>query len=220
MPIPPTKTPPEPSPLGSPTFGTDPDPLTYNNREAGIWSLPSEPPAGYGPGEDPGAILPPQPYDYAGGMLVGHDSEADAVANSSPHLLRQNSDRPRPFQIAHEATHRRFEPPFMVAINQSASGFTLLAPTTRGLHFIKVISFMVTLDVAGTLQFVQGDNAGLFTSPISGTINIGTAGGFVLPPSELSTPWLFTSSDLALGIFTVTGKAQGFAVCCNSPYDQ
>jgi hypothetical protein len=212
-------------PLSADTFDSDPDALTYNNREAGTWSLPSEPPAGFQRGEDPGARLPYSPVDYAGGIVLGDFGPAAAGVTvggppSSPHLIRARQEEPRLFQVPHEATHRRFEAPFMVNINQTAPGFSVLAPTMRGLHFVKLIACLITLDVAGTVQFVQGSNDGISTGAISGTINLGIAGGFVLPPSDLATPWIFTTPDLALGIFTVTGKAQGFAVCCYSPYDQ
>jgi len=45
------------------------------------------------------------------------------------------------------------------------------------------------------------------------------ASPLVLQPAPIESPWLFTAPDQALGIFTVTGKAAGFAVVCYSPYD-
>jgi hypothetical protein len=211
----------EPGPLGEPWTEQDPDALTYNNREAGAWGLPSIPDGVLDvPAHLPGDYGPSYAQGFVRGVLSPPQGDDDIVATQMQANLLARTDSPSLWQAPHEATHRRYEPPRMVNISQAASGFSLLLPTNPGLHFIKLIACMITLDVAGTLQFVQGDNAGLSTAPISGTMNLGTAGGFVLPPAEVSTPWLFTSSDLALGIFTVTGKAQGFAVVCYSPYEQ
>lgn len=176
-------------------------------------------------GQEP-AELPGGGFDYSGGMFVGHGEDGDAQAPPAhPHLIRARVDAPKSFELPHEATHRRYEAPVVVQINQSAAGFSLLLPD-RGLHYVKLISLVLTLDAAGTLKFVQGpaDGTGIAAAngpgDISGSIPLATNGGFVLPPAPIETPWLFTAPDQALSIFTVTGKAQGFAVCCYSPYDQ
>lgn len=192
------------------------DPMTEHATGAGQWGLPSQPDT-----ETPAEVAPSS-FDYSAGIFVGtHDNEADAVpAGLHPTLIQGTTDIPlKNFEIPHEATHRRFEPPFIVPINQSAAGFTLIAAPVMGLHYVKLIGMLVTLDAAGTLQFVQGDSAGNTRSAISGTMNIDTNGGFVLHPADLANPWLFTSPDQALGIVTATGKAQGWAVCCYSAFD-
>jgi hypothetical protein len=197
------------------------DPLEANDGAAGRWSLPSAP--GVPPQE---AVILPQLYDYSAGMFAPGVTtvEADAVpADLHAHLLARRTDLDlHSYETPHEATHRRYEPPFVVPVNQGAAGFTLIAPPTNGLHYIKVLGCFLTLDAAGTIRFVQGDAFGNSNAPMTGNMNVGGAAvpAFALPTVDPPNPHLFTSSDQALGIFTVTGKAQGWVICCNSPYDQ
>lgn len=191
----------------------DPDPLTYNGAEAGVWSLPSNP-AG-----DVPARLPQEQHDYSHGIFVDHDQELGYVAGS-PQMLQLRTDLPNTYEAPHEATHRRYEPPITFPVAQAAAGFTAIAPTRGGLHYIKVIACVLLLDAGGTIKWVQGSNDGTLTGDISGAMPFAGNGGFVLSPAALSTPWFFTAPDQALGIFTVTGKASGFVTCVYSPYDQ
>lgn len=198
----------------------DLSPLTMHSVGAGRWGLPSDPPTEL----DPGAMLPAG-YDYSAGMLVGApERDDDAMPGVyRPHLVGVHTVGIPPglYRTPHEATHRRFEPPIRVAINQSAAGFLLLAPPLGGLHFVKLLAAFITLDAAGTLKFVQGDSAGLSTADMTGAMGLGGAAAspLQLPAVDIANPWLFTSPDQALGIFTATGKAQGWAIVCNSPYD-
>lgn len=197
---------------------TDPDELSLaQTTERATWGLPSD----EGElGQHEGGV--PVPFDYAAGILVGHGEDADAqAARANAHLIRARVDAPRQFELPHEATHRRFEPPRVVPIAQVAAGFTLLAAPNQGLHYVKLIACYITLDAAGTLKFVQGDSAGTSTADMTGALAMGGAAAapLQLPPAELANPWLFTAPDLALGIFTATGKAQGWAVFAYSPYD-
>lgn len=193
------------------------DPLTTNSGTAGEWSMPGQPDV------TTPAELGPQGYDYSAGMFnVLPDAEADAIVNLHPGLLRARTDFDlRSYELPHEATHRRYEPPYVVPVNQAAAGFTLIAPPTSGLHYIKVLGCFLTLDAAGTIRFVQGSMDGLNLAAMTGNMNLGGAAvpALAIPVSEVANPWLFTSPDQALGIFTATGKAQGWVVCCNSPYD-
>lgn len=195
--------------------------LTVHSVGAGRWGLPTDPPTEL----DPGAELLPGGYDYSGGMFVTSPQVDDDAIPGTYHPeivgVHMVGIPPGIYRIPHEATHRRYEPPIQVPINQSAAGFTLVAPPTNGLHFIKVIAAFLTLDAAGTLQFTQGDIGGVTKTPMSGTINLGggSASPLQLPMVDIQNPWLFTSPDQALGIVTATGKAQGWIVICNSPYD-
>lgn len=194
------------------------DPMTMNEAASGEWGLPSV------PAVDGGAELAPELYDYSAGMFVGIPAqEADALAaDQHPELIRLRTDLDiHSYEAPHEATHRKYEPPFTVPINQLAAGFTLIAPAINGLHYIKILACYLTLDAAGTLRFVQGDAFGNVNVPMTGNMNLGGAAvaPFQLPMAEIANPWHFTSPDQSLGIFTVTGKAQGWVVCCNSPYD-
>lgn len=197
----------------------DLDPLTMHSVGAGRWSLPSDPPTEL----DPGAMLPPSPYNYGAGVLVGLDpNEADAIPPGYRAGIALEAGVPQGlYRVAHEATHRRFEPPQRTPINQAAAGFTLIAPPNQGLHFVKILGCFLTLDAAGTLKFVQGDSAGLSIADMSGAMNLGGAAvpGLALPMSDTPNPWLFSSPDLAVGIFTATGKAQGWVMWCYSPFD-
>jgi hypothetical protein len=198
--------------------GTHPtnDELTVHAQGAGVWGSPML------PRDDPGAELPTEGFDYSAGMFaVVPMQEADAVPGTiHEHLVaRLPSDVPPSYQVAHEATHRRFEAPFPVAINQAAAGFTLLAPPRMGLHYIKLLGAFITLSAAGTLRFQQGATDGTQAAPITGDINLATAGGFVLPTADTANPWFFTSSDQALSLFTATGLASGWVMLCYSPYE-
>jgi hypothetical protein len=195
------------------------DVLTEHAQGAGVWGNPASPDDMQQP-----AHLPHEGFDYSAGMFVGvPGEEADAVPGTlHPTILAKlPTDVPKSYEALHESTHRRFDSPFTVAINQLAAGFSLLAPPQMGLHFIKVLACYVTLDAAGTLRFVQGSSDGTNVAAISGNLALGGANnGLVqLSPADIATPWFFTSPDQALGIFTVTGKAQGFVTCCYSPYE-
>lgn len=166
--------------------------------------------------------------EYASGVLVPSPStmgfEADAYPpDPTPHPIPLDvfGITQRPYQIPHEATHRRYEPPRVITVNQAAAGYTLISSPNQGLHYIKVLAACLTLDAAGTLQWLQG---GLQTSAdpaLTGAINIGGAAAaqLMLPPAPPENPWLFTAPDQSLGILTVTGKAQGWVVVCYSPFD-
>lgn len=195
------------------------DPLTLHAEGAGVWGLPSD------TDREHGAELAPEHFDYSAGMFVGvPGQEADAVPGTLHPLVvaKLATDQPyRSYETIHEATHRRYDAPFNVAINQAAAGYTMVQPPKPGLHFLKVLAAFITLDAAGTLQLVQGDEGGLNRAAITGLMNLGGAAtpAFQLPPSTIETPWFYLTPDLALGIVTVTGKAQGFLTCCFSPYD-
>lgn len=204
---------------------TSPDELSIaQGTERSQWGLPSD--EGQ-VGQHPGEI--PNWFDYAAGILVGHDEEADAQASDPVHqLVRARVDAPAQFQLPHEATHRRYEPPKIAQIAQTAAGFSLVAAPNQGLHYVKVIACLLTLDAAGTIKFTQGAIDGHdvaagtgLPNDLTGNLGVGGAGSapFQLPPAELANPWLFTAPDQALGIFTVTGKAQGWVVYAYSPYD-
>lgn len=212
----------------------NPDDLDMHVGGAGTWGLPSdEGLAGQLHGQSPTMLRTPRAPtgdDYADGIFVGGSNDEDATASWHPgHLVPAVTDAPaRLFQLPHEATHRRYEPLLRVPIAQLAAGYTLIAAPNLGLHFVKLIALVLTLDAAGTIKFVQaGDSTGLgisataAPSDLTGLMNFGGAATppLILPPSEIANPWLYTSPDLALGIFTVTGKAQGWAQFCYSPYD-
>lgn len=201
------------------TIIPNPDPMTMNAGQAGVWGNPAEPDHLNEPAHLPGPNL----YDYSAGVLVGlPGSEADAVPGElHPARILRRTDVPNSYQVPHEATHRRYEPPFTVPVAQAAAGFTLLAPPRSGLHYLKVLSVFLTLDAAGTLKFVQGSMDGLSTADLSGAFSLGGAAAppLQLQPADLSTPWFFSSPDQALGIFTAVGKAQGFVTLCFSPYE-
>lgn len=202
--------------MGEPFVNDD---LTAHAKGAGRWGAPTVPDALQEP-----AHVQPSTFDYSAGMFVGVDDDDAAAVPGSLHPIRilRRTDVPNSYQTPHEATHRRYEPPFTVAVNQTASGFTLLAPPKNGLHYLKVIAALLTLDAAGTIKFVQGSQDGLSTADLSGTFALGgvnNAGDLALQPADISTPWFYTSPDQGLGIFTVTGKAQGFVTCCYSPYE-
>jgi len=196
--------------------GVDNDPLGIaQTTERAEWGLPSDE-GRYG--QHDAAV--PNVFDYSAGILVGvPDTEADAVAPGSPHVLGVLTDSPRMFELPHEATHRRYEAPFQVPISQSAAGFLQLVPTRPGLHYIKLLACVIFVDALGSLKLVQGSNDGTQTADLTGAMPVGANAGFVLPPADISTPWMFTAPDQALGLFTVTSKATGYALCCYSPFD-
>lgn len=205
----------------TPNIELDPDPMTgIGGGEVGVWSLPSEPDVL----DDPGAQLPPGGFDYSAGMLAGVPAtEADAWAPPlSPHLIRVRTDLPASYEMPHEALHRRYEPPLLVAVNQTGAGFTLLGPPIQGLHFIKLLAAQLTLSAAGSLKFQQGGTAtGVGAADLTGALAMGGAAvaPLSLPPAPTHEPWLWTSSDQGLGLFTATGLAQGWVVICYSPYE-
>jgi hypothetical protein len=198
----------------------DNDPLgTAQTTERSTWGLPSDE---GDPQRGDRAELPPATFDYSGGVMVTRGTDADEQAPPAhPHLIRARVDAPHSYELPHEATHRRYESPLVVPIAQAAAGFTVIAPTVRGLHYVKVLAVNITLDAAGTIKFVQGSNDGTTTADLTGAMNMGGASAppLNLAPSELANPWLYTSPDQALGIFTVTGKANGWALVAYSPYD-
>lgn len=195
------------------------DPLTMAAVGAGTWGDPSHP----NHDEEFPAELAPAFYDYSEGMFVQTiPDDANAMPIIDPALLRVRTDADlRSYETPHEATHRRYEPPFTVPVNQAAAGFTLIAPPTGGLHYVKVLGCFLTLSAAGTLRFVQGSMDGTNVAAMTGNIALGGAATppLQMPMSEIPNPWLFTAPDQALGIFTATGLAQGWVICCNSPYD-
>lgn len=195
------------------------DPLTEHAQGASVWGDPSMPDAMQQP-----AHVPHELYDYSAGVMVGvPGAEADAVPGTiHPSIVAKlPTNVPKSYDTLHEATHRRFDSPFTVAINQAAAGFSIIAPPQMGLHFLKVLACFLSLDAAGTLRFVQGSSDGTNVANVSGNLALGGAnnGVLALQPASIETPWFFTSPDQALGIFTVTGKAQGFVTCCYSPYE-
>jgi hypothetical protein len=196
----------------------DLDPFTGHSVGAGRWGSPSDPPTEL----DPGAMLPAG-YDYSAGMLVGApDRDDDAMPGQwHPHLIGLHTVGIPPgiYRVPHEATHRRYEPPIQVPVAQAAAGFTLIAPPTKGLHFVKVLGCFLMLSAAGTIKFVQGDSGGISTADMSGAATFVGNGGLVLPVADIANPWLFTSPDQALGIFTTGSPAAGWVLVCNSPYD-
>lgn len=193
------------------------DPLTMHIDDAGDWGLPSQPDT-----ETP-ARLAPSFFDYSEGMFVaGDDQDANEFATVNPKMLARRTDLDlKSYETPHEATHRRYEPTYRVDVNQAAAGFTLIAPPTGGLHFVKVLGCFLTLTVAGTFRWVQGSMDGTNVAPMGGNLSLGgpAVPPLQLPIADIPNPWLFTSADQALGIFTTVGLAQGWVICCNSPYE-
>jgi len=196
----------------------DNDPLgTAQTTERATWGLPS----------DEGELGQHEPhlpvvFDYSAGVLVHAPTEADAQAPPAhPHLIRARVDTPHAFDLPHEATHRRYEPPLPVSIAQVAAGTTMFATTQRGLHYVKLLACFITLDAAGTIKFVQGSNDGTQIADMTGAMSVGGAAAapLQLPPADLQNPWLFTAADQAFGIVTTVGKANGWALVAYSPYD-
>lgn len=204
------------TPLDGPP--TDPDPLDAHVGDAGEWGLPSD--EGLR-GQQP-AALAPSGYDYSGGVLVGHTLDANAQPSlPAAHILGAVTDAPRAYEMPHEATHRRYEPLLRTSIAQAAAGYTSIA-VPIGLHYVKMIAVCLTVDAAGSIKFQQGGDpvAGTGASDMTGAITLAQNGGFVLPPAELPNPWLYTAPDLPFGLFTVTGKANGWIMWAQAPYDQ
>lgn len=192
------------------------DPLTVHAEEAGEWSSSADS-SSLAP-----AVLPPQGFNYSTGMFVGvSPDEADAMPGAlHPHMVKVATSEPvKTFETIHEATHRRYDAPFTVAISQAAAGFTLVAPPRPGLHYLKVLAAVLQADAAGTVKFVQGSTDGTVTADVTGAIPVATNAGFTLAPAPVETPWFFTSPDLALGIFSGTSKISGFVTVCYSPFD-
>lgn len=199
------------------------DRMSAHVLDAGVWGDPSQ------PLDDPGALgatIEQTTFDYSGGVLVGPGQDEVATAPPISGLFRERTDNPLSYEAPHEATHRRYEPPIIIPIAQAAAGYLkLLAPFA--LHFVKIIAANITLDAAGTLKFVQGPADGTGVSAASSPADLCGAmamGGAAtpplnLPPAETATPWLFTSSDQALGLFTVTGKAGGWIMVVQAPYE-
>lgn len=198
------------------------DELTVHAEGAGAWGSGATSTALT---DDVPASLPAEHFDYSAGMFVGvPGQEADAMPGTLHPMIvaKLATDQPaKSYETLHEATHRRYDSPFTVAVNQAAAGTTMIVPPKMGLHFIKVLACFITLDAAGTVKFVQGSGDGLNVADVSGAMNAGGASAppVMLSPADISTPWFFTSPDQALGITTATGKAQGFITCCYSPYD-
>lgn len=202
------------------------DPLTLHAEGAGVWGLPSDTDRSDGADVPTKPLLPGfTPFDYSAGILVGvPGQEADAIPGTlHPTIVaKMATDQPfKSYETIHESTHRRYDAPFTAQVKQSAAGFTVIQAPSPGLHFLKVIAAVITLDAAGTLQFVQGDESGLVRRGISGTISMGGAAAppLILPPAPIETPWFFLSPEQALAIVTTTGLAQGLITCCYSPYD-
>lgn len=211
---------------------TDPDELSIaQGTDLATWGLPSD--EGL-VGQHPGVVPAPTQLDYAEGILVGYGVEEDAQpVDPAAHLIRARVDAPPSYQMPHEAMHRRYEPPRILPIAQTVIGTLMFAPTTIGLHMVKVIALVVSLAANGTIQFVEGSNDGTVVAPIGfnqaaqgvvggGAMNLLAGSPLVLPPAELANPWLWTAPDQALGLIT-TGAgafANGFAIVAYSPYDQ
>lgn len=87
-----------------------------------------------------------------------------------------------------------------VAVNQGAAGTTQLAAAVAGKRH-KIVGAVLLLSTAGSLKFTDG--AGDLTGPM----DIGTTGGFVLPTSNL--PYLQAATNSALSLVTTVGAARG-----------
>lgn len=198
--------------------GVDNDPLgTSQTTEVVEWGLPSDEGAS---GQHEGVI---PGHAYPDGIFVDIDDDAVTTGGNPPaHLLGLLVDAPirSTYEAPQQATHRRYQPPLIASISQAAAGYTkIVAPPA--LHYVKLLAVVLTVDAAGTLKFVQGgDGAGNQTADVTGAIPLSQNAGFVLPVARVAEPWLFTSPDSPLAIFTVTGKAFGWVVYALSPYDQ
>ena len=87
-----------------------------------------------------------------------------------------------------------------VSVNQVAAGSTILAAASAGQRH-KVIGVLLTMSAAGTLKLV--DDVGDLTGPM----DIGAAGGFVVPTSNY--PFAQTAVNSALRVVTTLGAARG-----------
>jgi hypothetical protein len=209
---------------------TAPDELSLaQGAERSEWGLPSQ----EGElGQHPGHVLTPTVDAYAEGIFVGHDLEENAQpAWPVNHLVRARVDAPRSYELPHEATHRRYEPPRVVGLSQSAIGTLMFAAPNVGLHYVKLIALSVSLAANGAIQFVQGSNDGVSVAALGstqgpsigmGAMNLLAGTPLILPPAELQNPWLWTAPDQALGLITtgVGAFANGWALIAYSPYDQ
>ena len=153
--------------------------------------------------------------------VVTIPSDRDAAQEENPSadtgfLMPHRSLR---LELPHEPVHRRLEPLIQVQVLQTAAGYSKILAPSSGLHYVKILGGTITLDAAGTLQFVQG--AGAAGDPaMTGAMTVALNGGFVWPTVPTDRPYLFSSPGQVLGIFTGTGKANGWLMCCQSPHDQ
>jgi hypothetical protein len=181
-------------------------------------------------GED--AKLAPQSYDYSRGILLEPGTDVDETASQPQFLVPQNVDWPigalRAFDVPHEATHRRYEPPVIVGVNQSAPGYTALVQPVA-LHYVKVLGGVLSSSAAATIVFqhgsgvaadpaIGGDQPGLGISQM-GAFSLATGVPLILPVSDPENPWLFCAPDLILGLTSATTAVKGWLVVCFSPYD-
>lgn len=214
-------------PVDDPTKSNDA--LSMNVGAAGVWSLPGD--EGL-VGQSPAMLRPPAPTPntYPEGIFVGSDTEEDAQSDFAPdHWIKAYVDAPKSYELPHEAMHRRFEPPRIVPIAQTAPGTLMFAPVNFGLHIVKLLALCIGMAANGTVQFVQGSNDGLSTAPIGtqggagasgmGAMAIGGNVPLVLPPAELANPWMWTAPDQALGLVSATSFVNGWAIIAYSPYD-
>lgn len=89
-----------------------------------------------------------------------------------------------------------------VAIAQGGAGTTELAAAVGGSKH-KVVGCAMTLSAAGSIKFTDG------TADLSGAMDIGASGGFVLPTGIL--PFTETAAvNRPLNLVTTGGAAKGF----------
>lgn len=95
-----------------------------------------------------------------------------------------------------------------IPVAQGAAGTTQLAAATSGKRH-KVVGAVLLLDAAGTLKFT--DSGG----DLTGAMDIGATGGFVLPTTDL--PYTQALSGSALSLVTTVGKAKGVVTIVTEP---
>lgn len=96
-----------------------------------------------------------------------------------------------------------------VVVNQGAAGTTELAAASA-LNKHKVIGCVLTMSAVGTLKFVDS------SENLTGPMDIGATGGFVLSPSEF--PFFETKAiNRSLSITTTGGAARGVVAILTEP---
>jgi hypothetical protein len=138
---------------------------------------------------------------------------AEAVANADVKLTLADLLLLEMVKFQRRSAHHKYGAPIVVPIVQTVAGYTKVTQPPSANQYLKVISILLSMTAAGTIQFLQGTNGSTSDAALTGIMGLATGiPMFLHAPNPDANPIFVTSPGMILGINSATSSVNGLIV--------